>query len=121
MTLDNVAAFAQAEDELKARVAETLGTGADVRCKLVRGAPGKVLVDESAQACLLVVDAPRTWVMSRSPLLAHRLVYNVKCPVLIMPPAQTGGADSVLKRGGKVLAANAAKAAATAGRPGLRF
>jgi nucleotide-binding universal stress UspA family protein len=121
VVLDTGAAFSRAAKELNAQVAAVLGAGEEVRCKLVRGAPGKVLLDESANACLLVVDAPRKWAASRSPLLAHRLVYNAQCPVLIMPPAQPGGSDSALIRGGKRLAANAAKAAATAGRPGLRF
>lgn len=121
VTFDTDAAFAGAAEALRAHVLKVLGSAGAVKCQLVPGTPGKVLLDASADACLLVVDAPQTWAKSRSPLLAHRLVYNAKCPVMIMPASQTGGNDSALKRGGRRLAANAAKAAATAGRPGLRF
>ncbi len=125
VTVNAEAAFAQASQALRKHVAEVLGAETVVSCKLVRGTPGGVLLKESAEAALLVMGAPRNFAVSQAPLLAHKLTYNAACPVVIMPPAQQPAPrpsrDTALKRGGKRLAASAAKAAATAGRPGIRF
>ena len=121
VSIDAEAAFAQASQALRNHVAEVLGSERGVNCKLVRGTPGNVLLKESAGAGLLIMGAPRNWAVSQAPLLAHKLIYNAACPVVIMPPAPESSGDSALKRSGRKLASNAAKAAASAGRPGVRF
>jgi hypothetical protein len=36
-----------------------------------------------------VIDAPRGIALTRSPMLAHKLVYNATCPILVMPALTT--------------------------------
>ncbi|MCU1573336.1 MAG: universal stress protein [Micrococcaceae bacterium] len=120
VTLDPDDAFADAENELQRHVAEVLGDQ-PVTCRLIRGSALKVLQKVSRQAGLLVLDAPQRSDFSQSPLLAHRLVYQAVCPILIMPPALAHQPDTPLVRGTKELGRNLAKAAADAGRPGLRL
>ncbi|NYE95520.1 nucleotide-binding universal stress UspA family protein [Psychromicrobium silvestre] len=86
VSVDPAQLFANAEQALRDQVAETLPE--EVECRLVKGSPGKVLLSESEGAELLVVDAPRGAITPTSPLLAHKLVYQTSCPVLIMPPSQ---------------------------------
>lgn len=86
VSIDSQQAFNNAERTLRDQVSQTLDD--EVECRLVKGSPGKVLLNESKGAELLVVDAPRGIITGTSPLLAHKLVYQTSCPVLIMPPSQ---------------------------------
>lgn len=79
-------AYASALNKLRTLVTGVLGADAKVAYRLVRGSPSSVLLAESAQADLLVLDAPRRRASLRSPILAHRLIYAAACPILIMPP-----------------------------------
>jgi len=83
---DADASFAAAEKNLRSQVTRVLGDDARVTCKLVAGTPRAVLLAESTDADLLVLDAPRTGTGSGAQLLVPRLVYAVSCPMLIMPP-----------------------------------
>ncbi|MHA3684640.1 universal stress protein [Leucobacter sp. HY1908] len=84
---DIESALTSAQRVLRSRVTAELGPDIPVICKVLQGAPSTVLLAEAAQAELLVLDAPRTRASMKSPVLAHRLIYTAKCPVLIMPPA----------------------------------
>lgn len=88
ITFDVEEQVALAESELQSQVHDALGGEQDVTCRLVRGSPLSVLVRQSAEADLLVIDAPPRIDFSQS-RLAHHLVYKARCPVLIMPPAVT--------------------------------
>lgn len=84
---DQRAAEAELTEQVAAAVSRAGGSRLNVRCELRRGAPGAVLVSASAGADLLVLDAPRRPVATRSPMLAHRIIYQASCPVLVLPPA----------------------------------
>lgn len=96
------------------------GITAGVECRLVHGGRRKVLVTAARGAELLVLDAPRRTDLSVAPMFAHRLVYTAPCPVVVMPPDVAGTGPTPLARAGRHLAENVARAAATAGRPGVR-
>jgi hypothetical protein len=121
VTRDPEAEFAEAEEKLRGDVVAALGEDQDVRCVLIKGSAVTVLLKESADATLLVLDAPRRGNIKATTLLAHRLVYNVACPVVVMPPSLTKPEPGVVAKAGKQLGSKLAKAAATAGRPGLRM
>jgi hypothetical protein len=121
VTRDADAEFAAAESKLRAEVAAALGKSRKVQCRLIKGNAVTVLLNETADAVMLVLDAPRRANIKATTLLAHRLVYNVGCPVVVMPPALTKPAPSKVARAGKQLGSKLAKAAATAGRPGIRM
>lgn len=91
-----------------------------LECRLVHGGRRKVLVKAARGAELLVLDAPRRTDLSVGPMFAHRLVYTAPCPVVVMPPDVAGTTPTPLARAGRHLAENVARAAATAGRPGVR-
>ncbi len=82
---------ADALAQLQADVTATLGEAAQaggrpVRCEVREGSALAVLQAISREAGLLVLDAPRRTDLKTSPMLAHRLVYQAACPVVIMPP-----------------------------------
>jgi hypothetical protein len=118
---DSHTVFAEAGQRLLADVAAALGEGHEVRCKLIKGPPVAVLLKESADAEMLVLDAPRRSEIKARTLLAQRLVYQVQCPVAVMPPAMTQPAPGKLANAGKQLGSKLAQAAGTAGRPGIRL
>jgi hypothetical protein len=70
---------------------------------------------------LVVLEAPRRTDLKTNTLLAHRLMYHVGCPVVVMPPALTQPGPSRAARLGKEVGTRIAKAAASAGRPGIRI
>lgn len=121
-----------AQDEADGRaalerdVAAALGDDPDravpggVECRLVHGGRRKVLVKAARGAQLLVLDAPRRTDLGVAPMFAHRLVYTAPCPVVVMPPDVAGAGPTPLARAGRHLAENVVRAAATAGRPGIR-
>ncbi|MBG0737858.1 universal stress protein [Paeniglutamicibacter antarcticus] len=113
--------FTAAEEKLREHVRAVLGDEASITCRLIHGTALNVLLSVSKQATLLVLDAPQRTDFSQSPLLAHRLVYQAQCPVVIMPPDVADQADTPLVRGSKRFGMNVAKSAATAGRPGLHL
>ena len=86
--------------------------------RLVRGGRLKVLLKASADADLLVVDAPRQLVAG--PMFAHRLLYAASCPVVVMPPTISGEPASALSRVAGAVGRSVVAAAGTAGRPGYR-
>jgi hypothetical protein len=118
---DADADFAAGEEKLRADVAAALGEDAKVECRLVKGQAVAVLLKESEGAAMLVLDAPRRTDLKTNTLLAHRLMYHVGCPVVVMPPALTQPGPSRAARLGKEVGTRIAKAAASAGRPGIRI
>ncbi len=118
---DPDADLSAAEEELREHVRAVLGTTTSITCRLIRGTALNVLLSVSKQATLLVLDAPQRTDFSQSPLLAHRLVYQAQCPVVIMPPDVADQADTPFVRSSKRFGMKVAKSAATAGRPGLHL
>ena len=101
-----------------ADVAEVLGADHGAELRLVRGGKRRGLIDESADADLLVMDAPRS--PSLSPMLAQRVIYAAHCPVVVMPPSISGEPESGARRAGRAFGRAAVRSAGTAGRPGYR-
>ncbi|HEY9292874.1 MAG TPA: universal stress protein [Microlunatus sp.] len=108
-----------AEAALTDDVRQALGDDHHAFCEVREGTPQSVLNALSAIATLLVIDAPRRTDFS-TPMLAHRLVYNAACPVVVMPPRISQQPDSPLVSAGKWLARGIMDSAASAGRPGIR-
>jgi nucleotide-binding universal stress UspA family protein len=73
-----------ARQRLEDDVDRVLGPGHDVEIRLVEGSRRKVLVAQSADTDLLVVDAPRTTDVTGQ-TLARKLVLHARCPVVVMP------------------------------------
>lgn len=113
-------AYELAQEQLRADVAEALGQDRPIKCLVVRGNPLTVLLGQADNARLLVIDAPQRTDLTQTPLLAHRLVYRAKCPVVVMPPHLVKRRSTPLVRGSKNFAKRLADSAATAGRPGIR-
>nr|WP_276612245.1 universal stress protein [Kineococcus vitellinus] len=111
---------AQAEEQLAALVEAALGQGHVVERVAVQGAPRAVLLRQSREAELLVLDSPRSAELSTpgAKLLAPRLVFSSACPVVVMPPPVEEGL-SPTRRAAQRLGRAAASAVASAGRPGL--
>jgi nucleotide-binding universal stress UspA family protein len=120
VTRDVDAERAHAEAALYDDVRETLGADHRAHCEVRQGTPSAVLTALSKVASLLVIDAPRRTDFGNSPGLAHRLVYQAACPVVIMPPRVAQTPDSPLVAAGKWLARGILESAGTAGRPGIR-
>ncbi|WP_104092089.1 universal stress protein [Arthrobacter sp. GMC3] len=85
------AAEEQLKEQVAAAVAQADWATEEVSCELILGAPATILVHAAAGAELLVLDAPRRPVATRSPMLAHRIIYQVSCPVLVLPPVNHSG------------------------------
>lgn len=111
---------AHVEAALHDDVRQALGDDHAAHCEVREGTPLSVLTALSRIATVLVIDAPRRSDFSTTPLLAHRLVYNAACPVVVMPPRVTQLPDSPLISAGKWLARGIIESAGTAGRPGIR-
>lgn len=92
----------------------------NLSCELIQGTAFSVLRDLSESASLVVLDAPRQIGTDSAPLLAHRLVYQAACPIVIMPPRVAEQGDSSLVASAKVFGRQALQAVGTAGRPGYR-
>ncbi|GAB7190898.1 hypothetical protein NUM3379_16050 [Kineococcus sp. NUM-3379] len=108
-----------AEERLEGLLRAALGEDHAVQAVAVRGAARPVLLRESREADLLVLDSPRAakLVTPGAKLLAPQLVFSAACPVVVMPPPVEEGLSAV-RRAGRRLGRAAAVAAATAGRPG---
>lgn len=115
------AELSDAMAELQDHVRTVLGDGVKVTCQLTHGSALSVLLQASKFATMLVLDVPQRTDFSQTPLLAHRLVYQAECPVLVMPPAVSDQPDTPFVRASKHLGLNVLKSAATAGRPGMRM
>ncbi len=112
-----VEAEQEAFSRLVSDVAEVLGGDHGVELRLVRGDRRRALLEAARDADLLVIDAPRS--LARSPLFAHRLVYAAHCPVVVMPPRISGEPESGFSRASRAAGWAVARAAGSAGRPGL--
>lgn len=108
----------QQDDRLARDVEEVLGPDHGAELRAVRGGKRRGLLNEAAQADLLVIDAPRA--PSMSPLLAQRIVYAASCPVVVMPPAIAGAEEPGWAKAGRAMGRAAVRAAGTSGRPGYR-
>lgn len=117
---DSVAAETQARLALEDDVRAVLGPDHDVEPRLVHGGKRKVLIAQSREADLLVVDAPRRTDLTSAPLFAQRLIYRAACPVVVMPPDVSGAPQTPLVRAGRAMAREVARSAGTAGRPGVQ-
>ncbi|WP_432490900.1 universal stress protein [Kineococcus gypseus] len=114
---------AEAEEQLAGFVAAALGEGGAagaVERLAVQGAPRAVLLRQSREADLLVLDSPRSSKLSTpgAKLLAPQLVFSCACPVVVMPPPVEEGVSRT-RRATRRLGRAAASAVAAAGRPGL--
>jgi nucleotide-binding universal stress UspA family protein len=106
----------EALESLEADVARALGPDHDAEVRLVRGGRFRVLAKVSRGADLLVIDAPRQ--LLTGPMFAHRLIYTVACPVVVMPPPISGEPQTRLTRVAAAVGRSVVAAAGTAGRPG---
>lgn len=119
ITHDDATEEAAALERLQADVADVLGEGHRVECRIVRGGRVKTLVEAAEDADLLVVDAPRPTHLLGGPLFAHRLVYRASCPVVVMPPGISAEPPTWLERATRALGRDLVFAAGTSARPGL--
>jgi universal stress protein family protein len=103
---------------LERDVAEVLGPDHGAEIRAVQGGKRRGLLEQSKEADLLVIDAPRS--PSMSPLLAHRIVYASTCPVVVMPPSIAGAPESALSRSARAFGRAALRSAGTSGRAGYR-
>jgi hypothetical protein len=103
---------------LRRDVADVLGEDNDAEIRVVHASKRSGLINESHEADVLVIDAPRS--PSLSPLLAQRIVYAASCPVVVMPPSISGEPESVLTRSARAVGRAALRSAGTSGRPGYR-
>jgi len=111
---------ALATQQLAEDVATALGPDHAVELKLVHGGRRRVLLAQSGEAALLVVNAPHLTSASNSPLGVQRLIQSAGCPVVIVPPQVSNEPDTVVVRAGRAVARNVARSAGQAGRPGVR-
>jgi len=106
----------EAQASLAADVAQALGPDHGAELRLERGGRFRVLAKASRGADLLVIDAPRQ--LLTGPMFAHRLVYTLSCPVVVMPPRISGEPATWFTRVAGALGRGVLAAAGTAGRPG---
>lgn len=99
-------------------VAEVLGEDHGAEVRVIHGSKRRGLINESQEADVLVIDAPRA--PSMSPLLAQRIVYAATCPVVVMPPSISGIPESSLSRSARAVGRAALRSAGTSGRAGYR-
>lgn len=99
-------------------VTDVLGHDHGAEIRVVHGSKRRRLINQSREADVLVIDAPRA--PSMSPLLAQRIVYAATCPVVVMPPSISGLAESSLSRSARAVGRAALRSAGTSGRAGYR-
>ncbi|HLL64620.1 MAG TPA: universal stress protein [Micromonosporaceae bacterium] len=93
-----------AQETVEDFVADALGDDHQVQCIAVEGPARTVLVSESRDAALLVVDSPRMAKLT-SPgarRLAPRLLFRAACPVVVMPAPAHSKASVVPQSGAYV-------------------
>jgi nucleotide-binding universal stress UspA family protein len=78
---------ADAERTLHRMVDSTLGHGAPIDCVTVRGTAVNALLNQSADAQLLVIGEPRPGRMAsmRAGMVAPQIVQRARCPVVVLP------------------------------------
>ncbi len=108
----------QQQAELQRDVADVLGEDHGAEIRVIHGSKRRGLINESHEADVLVIDAPRA--PSMSPLLAQRIVYAAACPVVVMPPSISGLPESSLTRSARAVGRAALRSAGTSGRAGYR-
>ncbi len=108
----------QQQAQLERDVADVLGADHGAEIRVIHNSKRRGLINESHEADVLVIDAPRA--PSMSPLLAQRIVYAASCPVVVMPPSISGLPESSLSRSARALGRAALRSAGTSGRPGYR-
>lgn len=112
-----------ANERLARLVADALGEGHQIECRVVRGGPVAVLRTAAEEVDLLVIDSPRPGKLGSmsAKLVAPRLVYRCPCPLVVMPPVHqdSGGAVAGLRQTTSRFAAALAASAGTAGRAGI--
>jgi nucleotide-binding universal stress UspA family protein len=104
--------------ELERDVSDVLGADHGAEIRVLHGSKRRGLINESHDADVLVIDAPRA--PSMSPLLAQRIVYAATCPVVVMPPSISGLPASSLTRSARAVGRAALRSAGTSGRAGYR-
>jgi nucleotide-binding universal stress UspA family protein len=104
--------------QLERDVAEVLGPDHGAEVRVIHGGKRRGLINESQEADVLVIDAPRS--ASMSPLLAQRIVYAAPCPVVVMPPSVSGLPESSLSRSARAVGRAALRSSGTSGRAGYR-
>jgi hypothetical protein len=103
---------------LEQDVSSVLGEGHGTEVRVLHGSRRRALINVSHEADLLVIDAPRA--PSMSPLLAQRIIYAARCPVVVMPPSVSGEPESSMSRSAAAVARAAVRSVGTSGRPGYR-
>jgi nucleotide-binding universal stress UspA family protein len=111
ITRDVAQERADAEQALRDDVDRALGAQHSARCEIREGSALTVLTELSAGTQLLVVDAPRRTDFKTTPMLAHRLVYQASCPVVIMPPRVSELPETPLVRTGRKITGSGRPAA----------
>jgi nucleotide-binding universal stress UspA family protein len=78
-----------AADLLRTAITEALGSTEGIDCRPARGGAVQVLLEESRDAHLLVLGAPRPGRLAsvRTGLVSPQLVLRAGCPVTVMPSA----------------------------------
>ena len=102
--------------DLAADVAGALGPEHGAECQVLYGGRRKSLLAVAGGADLLVIDAART--PSSSSRLAHRLIAEANCPVVVLPLALTGEPSWGIVRAARSVGEAALRAVGTSGRPG---
>ncbi len=118
VTADADADRAKAQGELDDAVVAALGSDHDATTRVVVAGRRRALTQAAEGADLLVLEGPRTGEVSPR-WLVGRLLRSVPCPVVVVP-VPAGGARSPVVAGARAVGRAAARAAATAGRPGLQ-
>lgn len=104
--------------DLAADVAEALGPEHGAECQVLYGGRRKSLLAVAGGADLLVIDAART--PSSSSRLAHRIIAEAHCPVVVLPLALTGEPSWGIAKAARSVGEAALRAVGTSGRPGYR-
>jgi nucleotide-binding universal stress UspA family protein len=112
-------ALASEQSRLAEDVAHVLGRDHLVDTRVVAGKRRAVLVEESRNADLVVIDAGRSTEVGAR-WLGSRLVRASKCPVVVVPPGLGDRGPSALGVTAGQLGRSVARAAGTAGRPGFQ-
>ena len=107
------------ESRLAEDVAHVLGHDHLVETRVVAGKRRAVLVEESRNADLVVIDAGQSTEVGAR-WLDSRLVRASHCPVVVVPPALGGRGSSAFGAAASRFGQSVERAAGTAGRPGFQ-
>jgi nucleotide-binding universal stress UspA family protein len=104
--------------DLAADVAEALGPDNGAECQVLYGGRRRGLLTVAEGADLLVIDAART--PSSTSRLAHRVIAEATCPVVVLPLAMTGEPSWGITKAARSVGEAALRAVGSSGRPGYR-